>query len=101
MVADASIQQINGIFYCYATTDGYGKGLKSSGPPIIWKSKDFVKWSFEGTYFPSAVKELYWAPSKVVAANGKFYIYPTVNGYMYPAVADRSEGPFKTCPGQG
>ena len=23
MIADASIQEINGVFYCYATTDGY------------------------------------------------------------------------------
>jgi len=100
MIADASIQQINGTFYCYATTDGYGKGLKSSGPPVLWKSKDFVNWSFEGTYFPSAAKELYWAPSKAVPANGKFYIYPTVNGHMYPAVAGRPEGPFKLARGK-
>ena len=26
MIADASIQEINGTFYCYATTDGYGIG---------------------------------------------------------------------------
>ena len=49
MIADASIQEINGVFYCYATTDGYGQGLKTSGPPVVWKSKDFVHWSFDGT----------------------------------------------------
>ncbi len=32
MIADASIQEINGTFYCYATTDGYDQGLKTSGP---------------------------------------------------------------------
>lgn len=100
MVADASIQQIDGVFYCYATTDGYGRGLETSGPPVVWKSKDFVHWSFEGTYFPSAVTEKYWAPSKVIHANGKYYIYPTVNGYMYPAVANRPEGPFKLARGE-
>ena len=89
MIADASIQEINGVFYCYATTDGYGQGLKTSGPPVVWKSKDFVHWSFDGTYFPSAAKEKYWAPSKAIFANGKYYIYPTINGYMYPAVADK------------
>lgn len=94
MIADASIQEINGVFYCYATTDGYGQGLKTSGPPVVWKSKDFVHWSFDGTYFPSAAKEKYWAPSKAIFANGKYYIYPTINGYMYPAVADKPEGPF-------
>lgn len=100
MIADASIQEINGVFYCYATTDGYGQGLKTSGPPVVWKSKDFVHWSFEGTYFPSAAKEKYWAPSKAIFANGKYYIYPTINGYMYPAVADKPEGPFKLARGK-
>jgi hypothetical protein len=99
MIADASIQEINGTFYCYATTDGYDQGLKTSGPPVVWKSKDFVHWSFSGSYFPSAVGQKYWAPSKVIAANGKYYIYPTVNGFMYPAVADSADGPFKLAKG--
>lgn len=99
MIADASIQEINGVFYCYATTDGYGQGLKTSGPPVVWKSKDFVHWSFAGTYFPSAAGQKYWAPSKAVAANGKYYIYPTVNGFMYPAVADSPDGPFTLAKG--
>lgn len=100
MIADASIQEINGTFYCYATTDGYGKGLDTSGPPVVWKSKDFVHWSFDGSYFPSAIHEKYWAPSKAIFANHKYYIYPTINGYMYPAVADKPEGPFKLARGK-
>lgn len=99
MIADASIQEINGTFYCYATTDGYDQHLKTSGPPVVWKSKDFVHWSFSGYYFPSAVGHKYWAPSKAVAANEKYYIYPTVNGFMYPAVADSPDGPFKVAEG--
>lgn len=101
MIADASIQEINGTFYCYATTDGYDQGLKTSGPPVVWKSKDFVRWSFSGSYFPAAVGQKYWAPSKAVAANGRYYIYPTVNGFMYPAVADSPDGPFKLAKGGG
>lgn len=100
MIADASIVDIDGTFYCYATTDGYGRGLETSGPPVVWKSKDFVHWSFNGIYFPSAAKEKYWAPSKVVHTNGKYYIYPTINGYMYPAVAERPDGPFKLARGK-
>lgn len=100
MIADASIQEFDGVFYCYATTDGYGRGLETSGPPVVWKSKDFVHWSFNGTYFPSAKNQLYWAPSKVVAVNGKYYIYPTINGYMYPAVADSPDGPFRLARGK-
>lgn len=99
MIADASIQEIDGIFYCYATTDGYDRHLDTSGPPVVWKSKDFVNWSFSGYYFPSAVGQLYWAPSKAVAANGKYYIYPTINGFMYPAIANSPDGPFRLAKG--
>ncbi len=99
MIADASIELIGDTFYCYATTDGYGRGLETSGPPVVWKSKDFVNWSFDGTYFPSAFKEKYWAPSKAVAANGKWYIYPTVNHFMHVAVADSPDGPFRLVAG--
>lgn len=101
MIADASITEFDGTFYCYATTDGYGRGLETSGPPTVWKSKDFVNWSFDGNYFPAAADQKYWAPSKAVKANGKYYIYPTVNGYMYPAVADSPDGPFKLVKGEG
>lgn len=99
MVADASIQMIDGVFYCYATTDGYDNGLKTSGPPVVWTSKDFVHWSFKGYLFPSALGQLYWAPSKTIAAHGKYYLYPTINGFMYPAVADQPTGPFKIANG--
>lgn len=100
MIADASIQEINGTFYCYATTDGYGQGLQTSGPPVVWTSKDFVHWGFRGIYFPSAKNELYWAPSKAIFMNGKYFIYPTVNGYMYPAVANDPHGPFRLARGK-
>ena len=99
MIADPSIVKINGIYYCYATTDGYGKGLASSGPPVVWQSKDFVNWSFNGFYFPSAKGQLYWAPSKAVAANGKYYLYPTVNTSIYAAVADSPAGLSKLANG--
>ena len=100
MIADASIQLIGDTFYCYATTDGYGRGLDTSGPPVVWKSKDFVHWSFEGTYFPQCDYEKYWAPSKVCfSKEGKWFIYPTVNGYMYPCVADSPDGPFSIAKG--
>ena len=92
MVGDPSIIDVDGTFYCYVTTDGYGRGLETSGPPVVWKSKDFVNWSFSGTYFPQAENEKYWAPSKAVEYKGKWYIYPTVNGFMYPAVGEGLTG---------
>jgi len=100
MIADASIQVINGSFYCYATTDGYDNGLKTSGPPVVWKSEDFVNWSFSGCLFPSAFGHKYWAPSAAIAAHGKYFLYPTINGFMYAAVADKPEGPFKLATGK-
>lgn len=99
MIADASIQEIDSFFYCYATTDGYDDGLNTSGPPVVWKSRDFVNWSFSGFYFPSAVGHKYWAPSKAIAANGKYYMYPTINGFMYAAVSDSPNGPFRLAVG--
>ena len=100
MIADASIEKIGDTFFCYATTDGYGRGLDTSGPPVVWKSKDFLHWSFEGTYFPSAEQEKYWAPSKAVQRGDKWYIYPTVNHFMHVGVAESPDGPFRLVRGE-
>ena len=100
MNADASIELIDSTFYCYATTDGYGRGLETSGPPVVWKSNDFVHWSFDGICFPSADGEKYWAPSKAVEHKGRWYIYPTVNGIMHVGVADSPDGPFRLARGE-
>lgn len=95
MIADASIQEIDGTFYCSATTDGMGHGLDTSGPPVLWKSKDFVHWSFDGTMYPKEMNLKYWAPSKLVNSNGKWYSYPTLNGRINVAVSDNIEGPYR------
>ena len=100
MIADASIQLVGDTFYCYATTDGYGRGLETSGPPVVWKSKDFLHWSFDGIYFPSSATEKFWAPSKAVERNGRWYLYPTVNHFMHVAVADHPNGPFRLARGE-
>lgn len=100
MIADASIMLVRDTFYCYATTDGYGRGLETSGPPVVWKSTDFVHWSFNGICFPSAAKEKFWAPSKAVERNGRWYLYPTVNHYMHVAVSDSPGGPFRLARGE-
>ena len=65
MLADPSIVDLDGTFYCYATTDGWGRNLASSGTPVVWTSKDFLNWSFEGSCFPSDFDLKYWAPSSV------------------------------------
>ncbi|HKZ67178.1 MAG TPA: family 43 glycosylhydrolase [Chitinophagaceae bacterium] len=95
LIADPSIQKIDDTFYCYATTDGFGGGLATSGPPVVWKSNDFVSWSFAGNFFPSANGQKYWAPSKVVYSKGKYYLYPTLNNDIHVAVSNSPAGPFK------
>lgn len=100
LIADPSIVEIDGAFYCYCTTDGYGHGLATSGPPVVWKSNDFVNWSFNGIFFPSAEKQLYWAPSTVHKVNNKYYFYPTINRSIYAAIADSPEGPFHLANGK-
>ena len=94
MTADASIQEIDGTFYCSATTDGMGHGLQTSGPPVLWKSKDFVHWHFDGLMYADTMKMKYWAPSKMVKANGQWYSYPTLNGRMHVAVSQSPDGTF-------
>jgi beta-xylosidase len=67
---------------------------------VVWKSKDFLHWSFEGICFPSAAKEKFWAPSKAVERNGRWYLYPTVNHFMHVAVSDSPDGPFRLACGE-
>ena len=94
MVADPSIVEIDGTFYCYATTDGWGQGLASSGTPVVWISRDFLNWSFEGSSFPSDFDLKYWAPSTIVHRNGRFYSFPTLDGKITAVVANSPLGPF-------
>ena len=94
MVADPGIVEINGIFYCYATTDGWGRGLETSGTPVVWTSKDFLNWSFEGSSYPPDFDLKYWAPSTIVARNGRYYSPPTLDGIITATVADSPLGPF-------
>ncbi|HTL74258.1 MAG TPA: family 43 glycosylhydrolase [bacterium] len=94
MVADPSIVDIDGTFYCYATTDGWGQGLATSGTPVVWQSKDFRNWSFEGSSFPADFDLKYWAPSTVVHKNGRYYSFPTLDGKITAVVADSPLGPF-------
>jgi len=100
-VADPSIVCFNQTYYLYATTD-IDKGLSAAGPPVVWKSKDFLNWSFDGILIPAVKwgKIRYWAPGKVVLKNGVYYLYVTVvneknNARGYVATADKPEGPFQ------
>ncbi|HEU5395541.1 MAG TPA: family 43 glycosylhydrolase, partial [Verrucomicrobiae bacterium] len=94
MVADPSVVDRHGTFYLYATTDGWGRGLASSGTPVVWTSKDFLNWSFSGSSFPGDFDLKYWAPSSIVYRNGRYYSFPTLDGKITAVVADKPTGPF-------
>jgi hypothetical protein len=94
MVADASIIDVDGTFYLYATTDGMGKHLSTAGMPVVWMSKDFETWSFKGSTMPSDFDLKYWAPSAPVQRNGKWFCYPTLDGQITATVAPSPMGPF-------
>src|SRR5580704_17596057 len=75
-IADPSIVCFDGTYYLYATTD-IDRGLSAAGPPVVWKSKDFLNWSFDGILIPGVQwgKIRYWAPGKVVQRHGVYYLY--------------------------
>jgi hypothetical protein len=100
MLADASIVEENGTFYCYATTDGMGQGLATSGLPVVWKSKDFLNWSFAGSVFPPNFDAKYWAPSAPIKQNGRYYLFPTLDNRITAVVSDSLEGPFRALDGK-
>lgn len=101
LVADPSIIEVDGVFYCYATTDGWGKHLSTSGTPVVWKSRGFVNWSFEGSIYPDNFDSKYWAPSAPLKHDGRYYLFPTLDGQITATVSDSLTGPFKTLDGKG
>lgn len=98
-LADPTIVQFGDTFYLYATSDvgDLKTDLSFSGNPVVWKSKDFVNWSFEGICFPGIDwhKCKYWAPGRVIQHQGKYYLFVTVEHVTQLAVADSPEGPFR------
>jgi hypothetical protein len=101
MIADPSIVCFDGTYYLYATTD-IDNGLSAAGPPVVWKSKDFLNWSFDGILIPDVKwgKTRYWAPGKVIKKDNTYYLYVTVvsernDARGYVATADKPEGPFR------
>jgi hypothetical protein len=100
LIADPSIVEFDGTFYLYATTDGMGQGLATSGLPVVWKSKDFLNWSFSGSIFPPGFDAKYWAPSAPILKNGRYHLFPTLDSRITAVVADSPDGPFRTMDGR-
>lgn len=81
--ADPSVVQFDDWFYIYSTCD-------IAPQPVVWRSKDFVNWSFNGVTMPYMG---IWAPS-VTRVDGKYYMYYTFDNQIYVAVSDSPEGPW-------
>jgi len=121
-VADPSVSKFGDTYYLYGTTD-IDKGLDQMGPPVVWKSKDLVNWSFEGTILPEIEWNTpylytdkngsrkygyyrYWAPGRVVKRDNLYYLFPTIvspDGTcpVYTLVSESPEGPFRFQNGDG
>jgi hypothetical protein len=105
-LADPTIVNFDGTYYLYATTD-VDQELRTSGIPVVWKSKDLLNWSFDGQLMPDLDWTLparkYWAPGRVLRRQEKgawkYYLYFTCEGPTYVAVSDAPEGPFKLANG--
>ncbi len=115
-IADPSLSKFGDTYYLYATTD-IDKGLARAGTPMVWKSKDFVNWSFRGSHihgfdwgqpqeYTSATGERkqgyfrYWAPGRVVEKDGIYFLYATIvqpddDARTYVLTSHRPEGPFR------
>ena len=121
-IADPSISKFGDTYYLYGTTD-IDKGLKEMGPPVVWKSKDFVNWSFEGTiltgidwnkpytYTDNEGRKKYgyyryWAPGRAVKKDNLYYLFPTIvspdgSCPVYTLVSESPDGPFRFQNGDG
>jgi hypothetical protein len=94
MIADPTITEIDGTFYCYATTDGYGSTPAGYGPGVVWTSPDFANWSFHGLIMPEDLKDKYVAPSTPVRNGQKLYLFPTINHQVTPLMMKTLQGPL-------
>ena len=121
-IADPSVSKFGDTYYLYGTTD-IDRGLEEMGPPVVWKSKDFVNWSFEGTLLneinwnkPYVFTDnegkkkygyyRYWAPGRVIKKGSLYYLFPTIvspDGAcpVYTLVSEFPDGPFRFQNGDG
>ena len=121
-IANPSISKFGDTYYLYGTTD-IDRGLEEMGPPVVWKSKDFVNWSFEGTILKeiawnkpyvytdkNGMKKCgyyrYWAPGRAIKKGNLYYLFPTIvspDGTcpVYTLVSESPDGPFRFQNGDG
>lgn len=114
-IADPSISKFGDTYYLYGTTD-IDKGLNMAGTPVVWKSKDFVNWSFTGSHISGIdwkkpykyrgrkgkIREgyfRYWAPGRVIKKGKEYILYvtfvkPDGNSCTYAMISGRPDGPF-------
>jgi len=92
LFADPSAAKFGDTYYIYSTTDGFGW---PTGRWVVWKSRDFVHWSFQGESFPEITGQQNWAPGVPVYRDHRYWLPYTLHGREGRiAVADQPEGPF-------
>lgn len=121
-LADPSVAKFGDTYYLYATTDR-DHGLDRAGTPVVWKSKDFVNWSFEGSHISGfdwakgyeytddkggqrTGYFRYWAPGRVIEHDGCYILYATFvkpdgQAATYALTSGRPDGPFRFANGEG
>lgn len=91
LFADPSLAKFGDTYYLYCTTDGFGW---PTGRWVVWKSKDFVHWSFSGESFPEITGQKNWAPGKPIFYQNRYWFPFTWKDNNYLAVGDKPDGPF-------
>lgn len=73
--ADPCILMYRDTFYIYATT---------GSEATVWRSADLINWKLTKLNWPTSMQlPDVWAPAVRQAADGKFYLYTTVNHNIY------------------
>jgi xylan 1,4-beta-xylosidase len=86
-IGDPAVLFHDSTYYLYPTGDNRGYD--------VYLSKDLVNWQKGPRVFESPERGV-WAPDVFYnAADGRFYLYYTVNGRIGAATADRPDGVFR------
>ena len=87
--ADPSFVEMDGKYYIYATN------VSKYMEPLVWVSDNLVDWEVKSLGITG--EHLFWAPSVIKGANGRYYLYHT-SGFDYKChlyIGDSPTGPFE------
>ncbi|MBB5349947.1 hypothetical protein HNR46_000168 [Haloferula luteola] len=96
--ADPSIVQIDGKNFIYATLDPWGGQTLG-----CWESPDFKNWTYrqlnwptqQACHSPTSGNAGVWAPSVILAPDGRYHMAVSVGSEVWIGVADSPLGPWQ------